>query len=341
MTSSNPTVTNCTISGNSAADYGGGIYCDEASPTVTNCTISGNSAGDHGGGIYCDEASPTVTNCAISGNSASQKGGGIYCYHYGSPDIKNCTITDNRASDNGDGIYTVDASWPTLDSNNICHNGYGIWNDDSSDSVKAENQWWGDSSGPYHPDHYPGGEGDSVSDFVDAFPWLTEADTIAPPIPPVGLDAFEVWDDSISLVWLASAIGDLAGYEVYSDSDSSGFPYSDTIDVGMDTTVTLSGLTSGTIYYIAVTCYDNSGNESWYSREIQEIPCEELLGDANGDTTITVADAVYIVNYLFMSGPAPDPMCAGDANCSGGVEVADVNYIMYYLFSAGPPPGCP
>ena len=53
------TVSNCTISGNSAPDVfgvGGGISNDVAFSNATlevlNCTISGNSAGDNGGGIY-------------------------------------------------------------------------------------------------------------------------------------------------------------------------------------------------------------------------------------------------------------------------------------------------
>ncbi|MHC4535065.1 MAG: hypothetical protein ACYS6K_14045, partial [Planctomycetota bacterium] len=38
-----------TITGGNA-DYGGGMYNDNASPTVTNCTFSGNYAGYLGGG---------------------------------------------------------------------------------------------------------------------------------------------------------------------------------------------------------------------------------------------------------------------------------------------------
>jgi hypothetical protein len=229
-----------------------------------------------------------------------------------------------------------------LDSNNICYNRYGVYNDDNSQLLVAENQWWGHSSGPYHPNYNPEGQGDSVNYFVYPLPYLTEADTIAPPIPPTGLDTLEVGDDYISLVWLASPIGDLAGYKVYSDSDSSGFPYSDTIDVGMDTTTfTLSELTTGTTYYIAVTCYDNSGNESWYSRQIQVTPGGTMLrGDANGDGTIDIADVVYLINYLFTGGPAPDPLWVGDANCDGAVDIADVVYLINYLFAGGDPPGC-
>lgn len=65
-----------------------------------------------------------------------------------------------------------------------------------------------------------------------------------------------------------------------------------------------------------------------------------LRGDANGDGKIDVADVVYLINYLFAGGPAPQPYQAGDANCDGTIDSADVVYLINYLFAGGPPPGC-
>ena len=59
-----------TITGGDAGN-GGGMHNIKSSPTVTNCTISGNSANETGGGMFnADDGSPTVTNCTFSGNSA-------------------------------------------------------------------------------------------------------------------------------------------------------------------------------------------------------------------------------------------------------------------------------
>ncbi len=65
-----------------------------------------------------------------------------------------------------------------------------------------------------------------------------------------------------------------------------------------------------------------------------------ICGDANGSGDVEAGDVVYLISYLFRSGPAPVPLCIGDANCSGDVEAGDVVYLISYLFRSGPPP-CP
>jgi hypothetical protein len=65
-----------------------------------------------------------------------------------------------------------------------------------------------------------------------------------------------------------------------------------------------------------------------------------ITGDANGDGAITGADVLYLVNYLYRSGPPPDPMESGDADCNGVVGPSDIVYLINYLFLGGPPPGC-
>jgi|GEM_PF-5559316 len=66
-------------------------------------------------------------------------------------------------------------------------------------------------------------------------------------------------------------------------------------------------------------------------------------GDADGSAQIDVADAVYLVSYIFSGGPAPNPLAAGDADCSLEVDVADAVYLVNYIFSGGAAPcaACP
>jgi hypothetical protein len=65
-----------------------------------------------------------------------------------------------------------------------------------------------------------------------------------------------------------------------------------------------------------------------------------VRGDATGDGNVDASDAVYLINYLFVHGPAPSPLEAGDADCSGEVNAADVVFLINYLFIDGPPPSC-
>lgn len=61
-------------------------------------------------------------------------------------------------------------------------------------------------------------------------------------------------------------------------------------------------------------------------------------GDANGDCNINVADAVYLIVYIFKGGPAPAPLQAGDPNCDDAVNVGDAVFLVNYIFKNGPPP---
>jgi hypothetical protein len=63
-----------------------------------------------------------------------------------------------------------------------------------------------------------------------------------------------------------------------------------------------------------------------------------LRGDANGDRTVNVGDAVSLINYIFKNGAAPTQFIQGDANCDGRLNVGDVVYLINYIFKGGPPP---
>jgi hypothetical protein len=80
----------------------------------------------------------------------------------------------------------------------------------------------------------------------------------------------------VSLAWDPNTEPDLAGYNLYYKSGSSGPPYNGTgateddspVDVGNVTEFTLHGLTDGVTYFFVVTAYDTEGLESGYSNEV-------------------------------------------------------------------------
>ncbi len=64
--------------------------------------------------------------------------------------------------------------------------------------------------------------------------------------------------------------------------------------------------------------------------------------DANYDDLVNVSDAVWIINYVFVSGsPEPLPVLAcGDANTDSVVNVSDAVWVINFVFVSGsPPPG--
>ena len=103
--------------GNVSPQNGGGILCDYSSPTITNCTISGNTAGTFGGGMLCtNNSSPEIINCVFSGNKImlGGAGGGIACVFNGNPKLSNCTFSGNSAPMFGGGLYCFQMSYASM-----------------------------------------------------------------------------------------------------------------------------------------------------------------------------------------------------------------------------------
>ena len=69
-------------------------------------------------------------------------------------------------------------------------------------------------------------------------------------------------------------------------------------------------------------------------------PCTvAMTGDANDDAQLTSADIIWLVNYVFKSGPLPQPCTAtGDTNCSGAITTADIVYLGNHIFRGSPAP---
>ncbi|MGI8494556.1 MAG: choice-of-anchor Q domain-containing protein [Pyrinomonadaceae bacterium] len=87
------TLTNSTVSGNTASN-GGGIYNLNGKTTLTNSTVSGNTA-TAGGGIYHGSGTMTLTNSTVSGNSASFNGGIL---NNDRLNLTSVTVTQNKST---------------------------------------------------------------------------------------------------------------------------------------------------------------------------------------------------------------------------------------------------
>jgi len=76
-----------------------------------------------------------------------------------------------------------------------------------------------------------------------------------------------------------------------------------------------------------------------------EIPVVAYLpGDANFDSWLDVADAVYLLNYIYKGGPSPQHPITSDINLPDDlIDIEDIIYLLNYLFKHGatPLPGDP
>ncbi|MGA1824078.1 MAG: Ig-like domain-containing protein [bacterium] len=269
-------IANNTINNNRAYD-GGSIYVSWGTETIIiNNTISNNSASREGGGIFVESIIATITNNIINNNRATSASA-ISFNSGSSSDLKHNTITSNEAL----GSYTIYLkNLPLFRNNNIVNNiaAYELYNANSNESgnLDVTNNFWGTTSEEEIKDKLYDWNDDGSLGIIDYFPYLNALDTTAPISPPENL-CFSIDANSIVLTWDANLESDLAGYKVYYDTDASGDPYSNSVDVGDVTTHTLTNLNELNIYYIAITAYDASadgtndqfdGNESWFSHEV-------------------------------------------------------------------------
>ena len=176
--------------------------------TIRNCTFNGPSYPASVSYYMCGVniqrgAQPDIENCTFSGfhDDDNSDGDGVcFCsahfdpaYYTGSTggSVTGCTFSDCVL-----GVYSgTDVTPLAINFNNFDgSNTYGVWNNDATpDEITAENNWWGDASGPEDPQDEGGetaevppcnsvtgaammnvdGTGDKVHGNVDYCPWLT------------------------------------------------------------------------------------------------------------------------------------------------------------------------
>jgi hypothetical protein len=68
-----------------------------------------------------------------------------------------------------------------------------------------------------------------------------------------------------------------------------------------------------------------------------------MCGDVDISVALDIDDVVYLIAFVFSSGPPPKPMVSGDVECSGNVDIDDIVYLVNFIFASGPEPcaDCP
>ncbi|MCK4625156.1 MAG: VCBS repeat-containing protein [Phycisphaerae bacterium] len=97
-------------------------------------------------------------------------------------------------------------------------------------------------------------------------------------------------------------------------------------------------------YFWKIRAHDLWG-ASTFSNQTYSFYVGFICGDIDGSGTlpIDIADLVYLVDFMFNSGPEPPIMDAADVDGSGvlPIDIADLVYLVDYMFNEGPEPTCP
>jgi hypothetical protein len=86
--------------------------------------------------------------------------------------------------------------------------------------------------------------------------------------------------------------------------------------------------------HIEVTGAGGRDPEHTYTLRLLAEPATEFRrGDTNADEELNIADAVFLLAYLFASSTAPACERTADANDDGAVNIADAVAVLAYLFA--------
>jgi hypothetical protein len=71
--------------------------------------------------------------------------------------------------------------------------------------------------------------------------------------------------------------------------------------------------------------------------------CESTFrrADMNDDGNLNIADAIFLLQTLFIGGAQPPCLDAADANDDGFIDISDVIFTINYIFAGGAPPAAP
>jgi len=199
------------------------------------------------------------------------------------------TIKYNRVHNNtGYGIYLHFSRANTFQYNNICDNQrgmrvdsncldaikvnynniygnteYGLNASSNGQDVDGRNNWWGDLSGPYHPEDNPDGTGDNVTEWVSFNPWSDSWVNIPPTASP-GLLEKDIFVEGETITFTGTGSdrdGEVVSYRWRSDID-------DVFYRGPDEQNNCSNLSSGN-HTVFFSVRDDGG--SWSDERSQDL----------------------------------------------------------------------
>ncbi|MFA6455480.1 MAG: right-handed parallel beta-helix repeat-containing protein [Bacteroidota bacterium] len=265
--SSSPRIANTIVRQNA----GYGIFADlSLTFSVDSCSVAGNTTG---GVLIGVNSTASILNSTIDSN-----GTGIFISNSAAP-----IITRNNIRYNSIGIqFTgVGATQPTITQDTIVHNStWGFLNTNTSATVIARKNYWGDDSGPFNPSSNPTGLGDNVSNFVDFQPWII----LVPNLPYIAVTG-NITKDSTwpsGIFWVKNSIAVNTGFRL-TIKPGVIVKFANSARLTVNGSITANGTPDSLIIF-------TSEKDDSYG------------GDTNGDSTTTLATrGLWDMLYLYFN----------------------------------------
>jgi len=149
-----------------------------------------------------------------------------------------------------------------------------------------------------------------------------------------GYDAFVTklsssGNNLIYSTYLGGSSGD-RGYGIAVDNSSCAYVTGYTLSTDFPTLHSYQTTLQGYIDAFVTKLYESCCNH------------DGIRGDVDYSGSINIADAVFLVEYIFFGGPPPPCPEEGDADGDGSINIADAVHLVEYIFFGGPaPPPCP
>ncbi len=67
---------------------------------------------------------------------------------------------------------------------------------------------------------------------------------------------------------------------------------------------------------------------------------EYICGDTDDQEGINILDIIFLINYKYKGGPAPEPLESGDVDGIPPINLLDAVYLINSIYKGGPDPVC-
>jgi len=314
---------------------GGGVFVFDSSPTIQNNDIFENTASYRGGGIFCKFTDAIITGNRIFKNYSEIYGGGIYTI-YSSPKIIGNVIAFNHAEDKGGGEFGSVESLGVIKENLIYENtapdGGGIYQRNCNtlivnNTIVANQAEEGGgvllSGSNFHPQLL----NNIISDSKDGGGIFCSGGSH----PFLGYN--DVWSNSGgNFVGCPPGTGNTSwGENVNGSPCDSFYNFSEDPLFSNPDENLYQLLCRSPCRKAGVSVLDPSKDRE-ERVDLGALEYFTLMGNADDEDGVEVADVFYFAYYLFKSGFPPCDSESIDLNCDGKAELVDLMHLINYVF---------